>query len=97
MASLGKPALRILSALHALALQARCAQVNLAQLAQIEGRLSDLQDDDPVRPLVQRLAQLRLAQRDAAALRDFGADLQRDVMRALRPDPAGLGRVDIHG
>lgn len=92
------PHLRVLSDANAVALQARSGRIGVGRVAALRALAAQLEAVHPVRRLVEAFA-LRQASvaRDPAAVAEAGADLQRDVLRALRPDPVGVARVDIHG
>jgi hypothetical protein len=93
-----KPALRVLSEAHAVALSVRQGGVDRARIAALCHAAEGLDAGHPVRHMVEafRARQAGVA-RDPVALAEVGADLQRDVLRALRPDPVDGTRADIHG
>ena len=90
-------ALRALSAAHAVALKARVGTLDGREVDRLVGYVADrLAEDDPVRAMVAHFADQRravLGDRDAMA--DIGADLQRQVIRLLWPQP--LNRSDVNG
>lgn len=90
--------LRALSAAHALALKARCGRLDRQAVAALAGSVALRDPADPVRCAIDLFdRRFGAAVHDRTALADAGADLQRDVLRLLRPDVVDAGRVDIHG
>lgn len=96
---IGRDGMRVLSAAHAIALQARVGGLGAVNVRQLDGFAREvLGADHPAALSVQRFvsgyAQARF---DRAALVELGEELQRDVLRLLRPAPVDAGRIDIHG
>lgn len=88
--------LRVLSMAHAMALRAKCGVLRREEVAALDGALTDLPEDDPVRqPMARFVASARVNGRQPQALALAGADLQQAVRRALWPVESG--RSDIHG
>ena len=90
--------LRALSAAHAVALSARCGRLERRAVAALTQAVAAREASDPVRCAIDLFdRRFGAAVHDRTALADAGADLQRDVLRLLRPDVVDAGRVDIHG
>jgi hypothetical protein len=90
------PRLRALSAAHALAFQARCGRLDRPALSHLVRKVTaDLPEGDDVRDLVTFFAGRLPSPYDRPAMIEAGEELQRGVLRALRPSPDA--RADIHG
>lgn len=88
----------LLAALN-VALKARQGVLRPVDVAVMQERALTLLDPGhPMRVAVLLFASTWTAHRhNVPALAELGAELQRAVMRAARPDPVDLTRRDIHG
>lgn len=95
---MGFLAVSVMSQAHAVALSARVGALDAQQVSQLAFISDRLDADHPLRvaalSFCARHAGLR---HDRVALADAGADLQRAVLRAVRPAPVDQNRSDIHG
>jgi hypothetical protein len=82
----------------ALALTARCGGLSRATLDRGLGRAARLDRHHPARAAIEAFGAVwRAACADPVQIAAAGEALQRDLMRAMRPQPVDAGRVDIHG
>lgn len=95
---MGYLSVSVMSQAHAVALSARVGALDPVQVSNLASISDRLDADDPLRAAALSFCACHARLRhDRAALADAGADLQRAVLRAVRPAPVDQSRSDIHG
>lgn len=95
---MSRQSLSVLSMANAVAMRAKCGQIDRRELDALAARTEALGADHAVTCAVSSLlSQWPVICRDPEAIARGGDRLQGFVLDALRPVPVDLHRVDIHG